>query len=244
MKCINTDYVAPLATYVTQAVVNNGTNASITRSAYFDGAADCARGTCSLWLQMSATSSDTTQYVVAQFSTGNCMLIRRETDSLMTIALENAAGTAVANGKTASAFTNANGWHHLHFVWDYSGTGSVIVTVDGVIETMTWTTNPNTVSATNVGFFTNSTGGIGLTNGAAGGSRVPGCITEFFLDQTYAIPASRFIDGSGKPKDISALGMPIAYFRGPITTFNNNLGTGGNFTATTNMATCTTSPSD
>lgn len=240
--------VAVANNYVANAIFNNQATLNstvIAKSTAFTGQ-DSIVGTFSFWFKVDPTSAaGGVQSDVFQFGTANAFLIRRNiTTNVLRIYAKNSDTAVVMDGVTTSNFSAAaSAWNHVHIVWDFSGTGAVVIKINNVIESMTWTTNPNSVSETNIGFTAQGDGGVGITNNASGGSRFPGCIADVFLDQLVSHSSSNFIDGSGKPRDISALGSPQALLSEPAATYATNNGSGGNLTTTSALTDCASSPS-
>lgn len=76
------------------------------------------------------------------------------------------------------------------------------------------------------------------------------CAPGVFIDFDVEANRRKFIDDSGKPVYLGANGeiptgtSPSVFFSGDATTFGNNLGTGGTFTAAGSLTDASTSPSD
>ena len=101
--------------------------------------------------------------------------------------------------------------------------------------------------------FTDTDWGVGSTT--LGASKLNACLSEFWVSNEYidlSVEANRrkFIDSSGKPVDLGSDGStptgtaPLIYLPNPSGTFENNAGTGGNFTVTGALTACADSPSD
>ncbi len=75
-------------------------------------------------------------------------------------------------------------------------------------------------------------------------------VTNEYLDLSTEANRRKFIDGSGKPVDLGSDGstptgtQAIIYLNNVYTSFETNLGSGGNFTVTGALADAGTSPSD
>jgi hypothetical protein len=201
------------------------------------GNTDGTAGTISCWF--SCDGSDGAEQVIFQGANGYVVL-KKQAGNDFRVQLQDTSGTVRArldqNTAVVPAFTSGSGWHHIVASWDVAvetkqhlyidGTNCLTVTtfvsqdVDGDNDLLDYTRTENSLAA----------------NSGAGASGWNGCLSEFYANWEYfdlsiATNLAKFyVDSSGPPHDLSAIGSPIVYFKSAWTGATLvNSGSGGNF---------------
>lgn len=150
----------------------------------------------------------------------------------------NSAGTQILLASKASAFA-ADVTYCLQFCIDLSNASNRAVYLNGVSQSMTWTTYSNDsmeLSAPRVTVGANWTGSI--YNIFYDGKLSEFYFTTEYIDFTQEANRLKFRDAFGNPVNLTqqieaaAIPAPAIYMRFPPTSFGTNSGTGGNFTVT------------
>lgn len=246
---VNPYLVVPgVPAYTCDAADFDGTNDLISRGA-MTGDADGKQILVSFWVY--------SQGAVAE------NIFAAETGlSDMVISFATAADAWVFRFPAAGGASNAilatftkdieGGWHHFIASCDVTDTGKRFIYVDGVAQTVTWTTYTDTNMD-----LTPSTWAVGANAAAAG--KFDGGLAEFFFHPTYldisvSSNLEKFRSAAGKPVNLGTDGstplgtQPQVYLHlDDSETANNfalNAGTGGDFTVTGALSTFASSPSD
>lgn len=236
-----------VAAYTAVASDFDGTNDYLRRSSDLTGNADAKQGTLSVWLNLEG--GDGLGLAIYE-TTGDTVRIDRLTTDIFSIRAENSAGTRILDITTVATYTTANGWLNLLASWDMAVAGARHIYVNDVADlteiTFTDDTIDYTVAEHNV-----------CSKGAGAGRLWNGCMSELYLNMAeyldLSVTANRrlFITADGKPVDLDEDDgskptgtAPIVYLNNPFGTFEQNKGTGGNFTVTGALTECASSPSD
>lgn len=157
---------------------------------------------------------------------------------------DGAATVWVARGQDNTFSTVHNpGWHHFLVALN-AGTGVRHIYIDDVIQTL----ETDTLNNLFVGYTTVTRSRLG-TIVLGGISKLHSDIaqlyinTDEFLDMTVEANRRKFIAESGCAVSLGSDGSdptgnaPTYFFDNPVSTWQNNLGTGGNFTVTSGSLT-------
>lgn len=215
----------------------DGTNDYCDRVADFTGISDGQTGLFSCWVKMDTSSSDTGFYEFLTFGNFNFRVSRRNAGEVL-IRCRNTATTEVMEIKSNNnSCIKASGWTHILASWDTGTAGRRHIYVNGSDQT------------TQVVFTAGSTidytwTGVEVGAGSGGQQKFPGLMCELYFttpaawfDITNSTNRDKFFNsGNSKPVDLGADGstptgtQPILYLRNPFSSFETNLGSGGNFT--------------
>lgn len=235
--------------YVPNAVEFDGTNDWMLRGAGLTGAADGKKGIVSFWVKFTADYTTFAFILDGNYPAGgNGLFIYRAAGYQMYIDGYNAAGAAVFNASSVGGqpFNVAAGWQHFMCSWDLA-IGAYGMYVDGV-------------SQGSALMLTNDSIDYTQANWAIGGSTAPGsfmvqaCVADLYVNLAENIDLSdagnraKFYSAGGAPVDLGSDGStptgtaPIIFMKGNAAGFNVNSGTGGNFTTTGTLTTCSDGP--
>ncbi len=215
------------------STVFDGTNDFMVKSGGLTGITDSQKGLLSFWLKMGAgTDGDTEKilYNVGPFA------VTRANDDQIRIDAQNSSGVTVLDIRSTNLglVEVASGWVHVLASWDLSTAGRRYIYLNGVsfMNEVTFTVG-ETIDYNNgndLRFGTQSAGVL-MLNGLV--SEV--YWTNEWLAGTTALAA---FNNSGHPKNLGANGstptgtQPLIYLHNPFSSFQTNLGSGGNFTVT------------
>lgn len=237
---------APVGPYTPNAVDFDGANDYMTRGADLTGNADSKVGTVSFWYK--ENEDDSAVNII--YSSGNGaaagLYIYRFSGSKIYIDGYNSAGTRqlimVTDG--ASPFNVAAGWRHFMASWNLL-TGATHQFVDNVDQLGALTAVNDTIDYTQPN---HSIGGY-----ASGGSKITACAADIYInlaeyvDLSVAGNRAKFYSASalvdlGSNGSLPTGTSPIIFMKGNAAGFNVNSGTGGNFTTTGTLTTCSDKP--
>ena len=209
------------------------------------GAANGKVFTLSLWFKRAnAPTSNEVLFAVQ----GRHLVTLKNVGDNLSIEFESEANADVILADTSTQFSDTN-WHHLLVSCDVSDTAKRHAYIDGVEETMTWTTYDNTEID-----WTRASYSIGSETGGA--TPYGGCMSEFYLaleyiDLSAASNLAKFINASGKPVDLGSDGStptgnaPLFYLNKAGAAFGTDQsGNSNDLTAGGAPTVCSTSPSD
>lgn len=206
-------------------------NQGLIRTTQLAGIADSKTFSCSFWTQFNSSSGGVREDNIAGFwianSNATWRIFRDTSDNLRIVAGSRLSATVSGAITTSPAF--------VQICVDLADTAKRFVYINGVAQTVTWSTYVNDLID-----FTVATQTVmcRFTTGAAGG--MDGSLGEFYFTTNYidfSQEANRlkFRDAFGNPVDLSAqissgaIPTPLIYMRMPPTSFGTNSGTGGNF---------------
>lgn len=211
----------------------DGIGAWINRGANLTGLSSSKLGLFSFWVNASNTAVGCE--IISSFPDNNTFRSRIEANVPNTMG-SRAFDAGDANPLfiiSSSGNPADNAWHHIALSWD-AGSASYSQFFDGSSDRILGA--PNNVLAD-----FNSVTDWGIGAGASGGFKLTGYLSEVY----FTVPASyfdlstnitKFRTVAGHPADLGANGstptgtQPLIYLHNPFSTFQNNLGSGGNFT--------------
>lgn len=221
----------------------DGTNDFIRRTDAF--ASNGKAGTFSTWFKV--IGNDTNFHIWYELDTNFNVSIRRNSTKDIFVGLKNTANVDILVMDSTSTFATGGGWHHFIASWDLAATTAQMYIDDVDEANITVGPTDDTIDYAQTG----------QTIGARSDSSlfVNGSLQEFWLTDTFidlSVTANRrkWYSAAGKPVDLGSDGstptgtQPIHYLKNSFGTFENNLGSGGNFTVTGALTDEGTSPSD
>ena len=148
------------------------------------------------------------------------------------IALHNASASELSDSHSSITITADGIWHHIMFSSNTS-TDAHNLYIDGIDVQDKQNSTTGTIDFTRTNYSVGSE--------VNGNSKFNGEIAEIyftteFVDLSTATNRLKFLAADGKPANLGADGstptgtQPILYLANPFGTFQNNLGSGGNFT--------------
>lgn len=228
--------------YSASALAYDGVNDWGARGADLTSNADTKVGLWSFWFRLDGSDGSTLRMFQ---STGTTYSIRRRTDNLISIILENTAGGVILEARTVTTFTSGAAWHNVIWAYDLAA-ATVQLAVDGVAEAPSIITGPTDALIN----YTAADHGFGASQ--AGASPWDGCLSEAYanfaatLDLSIPANIARFVDVDGFPVDLGADGafptgsQPIIYFDDADP--SANLGYGGNYVNNAALGACSDDP--
>jgi hypothetical protein len=225
--------------YVADFVTFDGTNDYIERGADLSGNADGQLGILSAWLK--SNGDGTTQWIYIDGVAGYIKL-EKDSSNKIIIRLANSSNSTIMNLKSTTAYTTSSGLIHVLAAWDLANQIAYLYIDDVDDESI-----GDSIAVNDTIDYTRTNHYIG---GSPVGNRFDGCISEFyfnmaeFLDISVEANRRKFINAAGDPVDLGSDGStptstaPIVYQNGDFTNFETNQGTGGNFTVTGALTTC------
>ena len=158
----------------------------------------------------------------------------------------NVSGGTILDIRTTATFGSDQSWFHVLSSYDVGTAGRRHIFIDDVEDT-------NEVAFTNqLVDYTQTEWALGARTDES--LRYEGCMSEIYLalewfDITVEANRRKFISAGKKPVSLGADGSrptgtaPILYLPKPFGSFQENAGSGGDFTVTGALAACATSPS-
>tara|TARA_Y100000034_G_scaffold111530_1_gene144684 strand:- start:222 stop:1022 length:801 start_codon:yes stop_codon:yes gene_type:complete len=230
--------------YSANATHFDGSTTHIARGAELSGNVDTKVGVVSFWINH--TGGNGTARTVFQTSGGNFKLALNASNFYSITGYQSGLKLALTS---TTAWTEAKGWHHVLLAWDLA-TPEAHMYVNGVDDEASSTEVDSTVDYTGGDFF------FGASSNphqwiTADVADVYINLAEF-VDISNATNRLKFRTSGGKPVDLGSTdcstptgNAPIICFTNEFSTFQNNLGSGGNFSETGTLGASTTgSPSD
>lgn len=228
----------------------DGTNDYQSRGADLTGIADGKEGIVSFWCRLDGGDGST--IYLLDPANQDRLRIRRHALNWFQITGKNATPTTILDIRSTATYTAGASWRHVFASWKMDTAGARFVYVNDVDDTSVATFTDDTIDYA---------GGTDWVIGAdgSGANKFNGCIAEFFFHTSYldiSVESNRrkFITSDLKPADLGSDGstplgvQPLVYCRvadgAAASTFATNLGTGGNFSITGTLDTCSSSPSD
>ncbi|MZH02997.1 MAG: LamG domain-containing protein [Nitrospinae bacterium] len=227
------DYYEPTRTGATTipAVAFDGVNDYLFINDATLGQSDGKSFLISFWIKMDDNGVTEDIY----FTSTSKFFAKRDFTNKLEIKFRDSNGSDAYAGLSNNAtFTIAGGLHHVLIAADFAN--SVIqVYIDDVEDTMTDITavNNRTVKFKDSSFAIGAqTSGVGKLNGQLAHFY----LAEEYLDISILSNRRKFIDAIGNPVDLGSNGstptgnQPLIYLNNTTSTWQNNLGSGGNFT--------------
>lgn len=217
------------------AVNFDGTNDYLTISDATLGQSDGKSFTISFW-QKAGVDATTENYIT---NTGSRFFVQKSGSEQVRVFFRNASGTVISDVKTTAQnlVEVADGWVHIFVAVDMAN-NTIQIAINGTVEPISVSTSP----ANDTIDFTNGEVGIAVAPPVSGGSVLfQGEIAHFYLTEEYIDPSvagnlAKFIDIFGNPVDLGSDGstptgsQPRIFLNNTLSTWQNNLGSGGNFT--------------
>jgi hypothetical protein len=239
-------------TIVAVPVNFDGTNDYLTRAGLAAGA-DGRKGILSFWYQINAGDGAAQNVLTLAASGSTKFALVRSSANRWAFTIRNAAGTDLITGtpfQTGTTMVAGVGWHHFIASWDLDvGVASLQLYIDKVDAR----SGTPTVTAGDIDYVTNQAA-IGAA--FAGTSKISMDLAEFYFNIAERIDLSvagnllKWNNAADKPANIGADGsaptgtQPVIYLANPLATWQDNLGTGGNFTENGALSASSTGPSD
>ena len=239
------DFNVPLTKFSATSAANTGDRLSIADGSL--GQTDNLEGTISFWWDLS--NSTDTDYIAIFDNTSTGFRIDRSSTNdgtapggLSCFARFGSPNATKINARTTSSWTASDGLIHVVCSWKIGGVEAdrrFYWVVNGQVQT---NDSGSLILASTAPDMT--TGTFYLGSNGAGYTGIQGEIGQFYFIQDYidlSVQANRekFVSGTGasvKPVDFGADGstplgaQPLVYLNNPYSTFQNNAGSGGNFT--------------
>lgn len=165
----------------------------------------------------------------------------RDTGNKLHLRVKNTTGTIILELRNDASFV-ADSFHTILMAWDMSVSNKSFLYLDGVDVT---TRDIHTLDETCD--YTQPDWAFGA--GTGGTQKLNGCIENFgfhqgYVDITDAAERAKFYDAAGNMKDPGADGsnyfgaQPLVMLQNPFDSFQQNTGSGGNFTVTGALEVC------
>jgi hypothetical protein len=222
----------------------------LTRGADLTGNTDGKKGTISFWAKMPSSSNDSHRYIYSNI--GGYIKVIRMNSNTMRVELTDTGGTLRMRLESDTVTINeALGWFHYAASWDLVDPGANHVYINGT-------------EAENVVTFVTDSGDADLIDYTRSNHYVGtdedqlfefnGCLSELYINLAEYVDLSvqanreKFRSAAGQPISLGADGStptgtaPIIYLKNASGTFQNNLGTGGNFSVTGTLTDCADEP--
>ena len=210
------------------------TGDSLSRGGVPTGLSDGPSGTISCWVKFDAGSDGSNMFILT--NTTSHFRLFRDAANKFYVQAHDASNNPLWSAASTNAFTVSSGLMHIMLSWNLvGGSPSTHLYVNGSSQAWTHNTNPTAGTID----YTDTNMGFGMDN-----LFYRGDLGQFYFDPNYidlSVQANRekFVSGTGasvKPVDFGTDGstptgtQPIIYLNNPFGTFQNNLGSGGNFT--------------
>jgi len=240
-----TFYSAAAGGYEANAVRFDGSADYLLRGAGLSGASDSKVGVLSFWFQFQG-GNGTEQAIISGAAT-TVQIIKNSANKIRLI-LQNSGFAFGWDASTSTAYTADGNWHHFLASWDV-GSSAGYIYVDDSADLSEATNTDQDIE------WTQSDWGIGSTPGA--GNKLNCEIADLYLNTATSLNLSttsnrrKFIDGDGKPVDLGETNcseptgsQPLICLTNPTATWQNNLGSAGNFNENGALTDAADSPSD
>lgn len=198
------------------------------------GQSDGKDFTVSFWIKM-ASGTDGSHLVITN-TNGGRFGIHRDASNKIGITLRNTSNTTIANVITTNTLTESDGLTHVSFAINLGNSTQadrLRITLGGTLETNIDTIAPldDLVDFTNITFYISS-----LSSQWIDGNIGQFYLAEEYVDTSVAANLALFVDSNGNSVDLGSNGstptgtQPLIFLNNPVATWQNNLGSGGNFT--------------
>ena len=215
----------------------DGANDRVTRGADLTGNADGKTGTFSGWLDINNVSKDGV-WMNIMANTGNRFKVSREANNKIYVEGQTSSNTVVLQLITTNLYNSTTnpGLIHVLASWDIANAKGFLYINDAADLAASPTlvnTNIDYISGTaNFGFGDRPD----TTQAKYAGSMGQMYFSKDYVDISVTANRRKFINADLTPVDFGANGstptgsQPIVYLNNQADTFQNNLGSGGNFT--------------
>ena len=216
------------------SVFFDGSNDNLSRGADLTGLSNGKVFTCSFFFRITNTGSSNLRIMNSESSGGQFVIARggSSADKKFHFRGFNSSGSEICSVNCDKIFEDSAQWHHIMCSVDLANSAAHLY-VDGLDDKASSPTLTNdTIDWTNGNWF------IGSDEG--GNNKFHGDIAELywtdeFLDLSSASNRLKFLTASGEPANLGSDGstptgtQPKIYLKNAFGTFQNNLGSGGNF---------------
>ena len=215
----------------------NGTDIYLNRGAGLTGASDGTTFLCSFWFRSYKTGNDQVRYIWDSASTANFKIFTSHPDNFLSAWLFDTTTQVSLSIATTQKFFESSKWNHALISAD-----SATDTIQMYINDSAARVDSPVVTTGNTFDFTDTDWIIGRY-GAASQNFWRGELADLYLsightffDLSTTGNRRKFIGANGRPVYLGANGsiptgsQPIVYLNNPLATWQNNLGSGGNFT--------------
>jgi hypothetical protein len=225
----------------------DGTNDNLLRGGDLTGNANSKVGIVSLWVKFGSGSDGQHGAMVAAQGSPH-FLVRKsaapDTNKFLVSAF-NASSSEILNLLSVSTYTVSDGWIHFLASWDLSAAASHLYINDSDDNNEVLNTN-DTID------YTRSNHAIGSFINQS--QRLNGCLSEVYVNYAefldFSVEANRrlFVTSDLKAVNLGSDGStptgtaPIIYLPNPFGTFEENEGTGGDYTVTGSLTACADAP--
>lgn len=237
-----------LAAYTANAIHFDGTNDWLNRGADLSSNADGKAGIFSCWVRLTGAGAANQSIFLSRDAQIGWQIAWATATSTFNIAGRNSANTTILSMLSASTYTSADGWIHILASWNLAaGYGAYYINDASDLAGSPTLTN-DTID------YTRTEHTVGATTG--GTSKLEGDLADLYVNYATSLDLSveanrrKFISATGKPVSLGADGstptgsQPIVFLANPTATWQNNLGSGGNFTENGALTDAASSPSD
>ena len=216
------------------SVVFDGSNDNLSRGANLTGLSNGKVFTCSFFFRITNTGSSNLRIMNSESSGGQFVIARggSSADKKFHFRGFNSSGSEICSVNCNKIFEDSAQWHHIMCSVDLANSAAHLY-VDGLDDKASSPTLTNdTIDWTNGDWF--------IGSDENGNNKFHGDIAELywtneFLDLSSASNRLKFLTASGEPANLGSDGstptgtQPIIYLKNAFGTFQNNLGSGGNF---------------
>ena len=220
------------------------------RGAALTGIAASSTGTISAWMRLDG--SNATEMWILGGATSR-VILRRSTSNTIQMLVEDSAGTNYAIWTSTSTFTASAVWIHVCAAWNVNAAAGARTFQMYINDVADGSLSSDVGVAFNA-YYNDTNWGVGASN--AGGVPMNGALSDVYfapgqyLDLSNVTNRRKFITSTlrpvflGKDGSLPTGSQPAIYLANPYSSFQTNLGSGGNFTVTGALSRGTTSGSD
>lgn len=205
---------------------------------------DAKTFTFSCWVLFEGGDATDMNFINISASAGlNRFWIQKTTANKIRVVGRNAAGATILDLLSDSTLTAASGWTHLYVCIDLVDIAKRKIYFNGSSISLTVSTYINDT----IDFTAGVGGGNNIGALVSAAWKLNGCLSEVWWTNTYLDDTTKFASG-GKPISLGADGslptgtQPIIYLKDSSATFENNSGSGGDFTINGAFTACGTEP--
>jgi hypothetical protein len=216
-----------------------GGSSRVTQGSNLTGIVDGKTFLFSAWIKLTnAGENGTTRCILSAYDggTNRRVFVGLQTDNTLIIALRNSSSTAIYTTTTTGTFTASSGWFHVLASADLANS-KCYTYINGSSDASCNVVNNDTIA------YSIAEGSPRWDiNGVEDNSyRFTGLLSEYYFTTEYldlSVSGNRlkFRSAGGKPVSLGANGstptgtQPLIYLKNSYSTFQTNLGSGGNFT--------------
>lgn len=225
--------------YRANAVLFDGANTYLRRTADLTDISDGKEGTISFWFKLTSLTSG---YIVYQNS-GRFRVDYNSSTGAVRVLARGTTGTTILSIATTSSTFATGTWYHFLASWNMAGNKYIYISNSADLATTTFTNS--TIDYT--------TGGLYIGSSDTVSDLFAGSLAELWFDPSYldisdSNNRALFIS-SNKPVSLGSTGelptgsQPLLYLNGNAANIEINAGTGGNFSTNGLFSNASNSPS-